>query len=406
MDIVVLSRLQFALTVAFHFLFVPLSIGMIMLMSIFEYKHLKTEDDRYRKLTDYFGNIFIVNYAVGIVTGVSMSLQFGTNWGNYARFMGDVFGGPLAFEALLAFFLESTFTGVFIFKKHKMSPRFRFVTVFLIALGTSISALWIITASGFMHNPVGYTLSAAGDKAILTDFFALLTNPYAWYMLVHNLTAAYLLGAVMVLSISAAKLRDPATPLEDREVFALGTGIASKALLAFSLLMPVIGYNYMTYITPIQPAKIKMIQGEIANLGVSGGLQSLVNISFLIMVTLGVLFILLALYTIIFYKRYLSSQTLQGVSKHLWWTPFLAINVGWIVTEVGRQPWVVYGLMKTADGVSTGVPLSQVIFSIVTILLINVGLVLIAVILTLAQIKKGLGHDKYKYILEHQEGGA
>ncbi|MGL4382204.1 MAG: cytochrome ubiquinol oxidase subunit I, partial [Bacilli bacterium] len=178
----VLSRIQFAFTVAFHFIFVPLSIGLILLIAIFETLHYKKKNDEYRKLSDYFGNMFIVMYAVGIVTGIAMSLQFGTNWGAYSKFMGDVFGAPLALEALIAFFLESTFTGIYVFRRHNLSPKFRCVTAWLITFGTAISALWIITAAGFMHNPVGYKLAEDQSQVILVNIFSVLLNPYAWYM--------------------------------------------------------------------------------------------------------------------------------------------------------------------------------------------------------------------------------
>lgn len=205
--LVLLSRIQFAFTIIFHFLFVPLTIGLILLTAIFETIHLKTKNPLYRRMADFWGDLFVINFAVGIVTGVVMSVQFGTNWAGYSVFMGDVFGAPLALEALLAFFLESTFAGIWIFKRKVLSAGMRSLVVWMVVLGTTISAVWIITANGFMQHPVGYQLSADGSKVLLTDIFALVTNPYAIYMLVHTLVAAFVLGAFFVIGVSAYHLK-------------------------------------------------------------------------------------------------------------------------------------------------------------------------------------------------------
>ncbi len=205
---VTLSRLQFAFTVMFHFLMVPLSIGLILLVFIFEALYYKTKDEKYKKQANFWGgNLFAINFIVGIVTGgITMEIQFGTNWAEYSKFMGDIFGSPLAFEALMAFFLESTFAGIWIFYRHKISAKFRLVTALMILIGTHVSAVWIITANGFMQNPVGYELAADGSKVILTDFIALTLNPYALYMLIHTITSAYLLGAFFMLGVSGYHL--------------------------------------------------------------------------------------------------------------------------------------------------------------------------------------------------------
>lgn len=412
LDLVILSRWQFALSIAFHFLFAPLSIGLILMICVLEYFHLKKSDDGYRKLADYFGNIFIVNYAIGIVTGIGMSLQFGTNWSRYSNFMGDVFGAPLALEALLAFFLESTFTGVYIFKRSKMSPKFRLVVTSLIALGTLMSSIWIITANGFMQNPVGYEIAEDGSKVILTSIRELVLNPYAWYMLVHTVTAAYLLSSMFVISVSAYKLLRKDTPEEEKELFAKTTKIAAVVLLIFSISMPAIGYSYMNFIAPLQPAKIAALSGETSTditeaesfageeasyVPVPDNLVPVVNVAYVVMISLGNIFILLSLYTLIFYKKYLKSPTLQKIYTVTWILPYIAIIAGWMVTEIGRQPWVVYGLLKTVDGVST-VPLEQVWFSIITIILINILLYVAVIYLTITQIKKSILEMKYSYV--------
>ncbi len=391
MDLVMLSRIQFAFTVGFHFLFVPISIGVILHMAIFEILHLKTGKDDYRKLTDFFGNIFIVNYAVGIVTGIGMSIQFGTNWGEYSTFMGDLFGAPLAIEALLAFFLESTFTGIYIFRRSIMSPKFRFVTISLMTLGTSLSALWIITANGFMQNPLGYELSSDGSRIILVDFMAILLNPYAWYILVHTLLASYLLGAMFIMSVSAMKLLQPNVSKEESEIIGMATKISSKTLLLFSVLISSLGGSYTMFIGLMQETKMDMITG--IDKSTTG---QIVGASFLIMVTLGTIFVIIALYTIIFYKHYEKSTTMKKIYVYIFTLPFIAILTGWIVTEVGRQPWVVYGLMKTSDGVSL-VPTSQVWFSLISVFLVNGVLFVLVMHLSKTQIRKSIFDNKYNY---------
>ncbi len=370
-----LSRIQFAFTVGFHFLFVPVSIGLIFLVVIFEGINLFKKDEKYKSLSNFFGDIFVINYAFGIVTGFTMSLQFGTNWSEYSRFMGDVFGAPLVLEALIAFFLESTFTGIWIFKRNKISDKSRFIVAFLIFLGTNISALWIITANGFMQNPVGYEIIA--DKVVMTDFVALVTNPYAWYMLVHTNVSTFVLGSMVVISISSYKMLKGTDT--EKVIFAKAVKIAFVVLLVCSIFTASWGNIYMNYITPIQPTKIDAL---------SGG-SSFVTTSFFIMVTAGTILILIGLYGTIFTKKFLSSPATQKIFKWMFFLPYIAILTGWIVAEVGRQPYIVYGLMYTSEAVSN-VPVSSVWFSLITIVLLYGILAIACVYLTINKIKKPL----------------
>lgn len=385
--LVLLSRLQFAVTIMFHFLFVPLSIGMILLVAIFETLHVVKKDDKYRKLGDFFGNVFIVQYAIGIVTGITMSLQFGTNWANYSTFMGDVFGAPLAMEALLAFFLESTFTGVWIFARHQITPKFRMITAWLIWFGTSISALWIITANGFMQHPVGYELAADKSHVILTNIWAVLLNPYAWYMLIHTVTAAYLLGAMMVMSISAAKLLSKKVSERDKEFFRSALKVSGISGLVASILVPIIGMSYFSYIgnPDVQPSKVDAINGGVP----------FVTIAFLLMVSVGTLMILLSLFVVAYKDKIIENDSLKRIYKWVFILPYIGINAGWIVTEVGRQPWVVYGLLKTSEGVSE-VPTSEVGFSIAMTVLLYTIIGMAVVYFTLVQIAKPIDSSTYK----------
>ncbi len=392
-----LSRLQFAVTIMFHFIFVPVSIGTILLIAIYETLHVIKKDDKYRKLGDYFGNIFIVMYAVGIVTGVSMSVQFGTNWSSYSTFMGDVFGAPLALEALLAFFLESTFTGIWIVARKKILPRFRMITAWLIWFGTSISALWIITANGFMQHPVGYELASDGSHVILTSIKDLVLNPYAWLMLAHTVTSAYLLGAFVIISVASAKLIKSDTLDYDRKVFKSAFRIAGIVGLIAGILVPSVATPYMSYIAKVQPEKV---------VNLSGG-DSFVTISFLIMVSVGTLLIILAFLLAVLPDKFLNNKSLLKLLKYSFVLPFIGIYAGWIVAEVGRQPWTVYGLLKTSESYSK-VPVSEVAFSIICIVVLYGMLYALVVHLLKVQIARPLGSDKYLYkhrYVDSIEGG-
>jgi cytochrome d ubiquinol oxidase subunit I len=399
-ELLLLSRLQFAITVAFHFLFVPLTLGLALLVAVMETVYYKNKDETWRRMADFWGRIFKINFAIGLVTGLAMTFQFGTNWGAYAEFMGDVFGPPLAVEALLAFFLD------------RSRQKLKAFSMWMVALGTNISSLWIITANGFMQNPVGYKMAADGSKVIMTDFFALLTNSYVWYMLVHTLLSAYLLTAFLIMGICAYHF----LKRSDNEVFKKSFSIAIVIALATAVLLPVLGHGYAQYVAELQPAKgaamdaiwetgssvpMYLIQipdsstgsNSVQLLGIPGlasflytgsfsgtitGLNQIaqdelppvgmVFWSFRLMTILGSLFIIEALIGLYLQKSgklYTSDKYL----KLLMWSiplPYIAITAGWIVAEVGRQPWIVYGLLKTVNGISS-VPISDVLLSIVLI---------------------------------------
>ena len=410
-ELLLLSRLQFALTVAFHFLFVPLTLGLALLVAVMETVYYKKKDETWRKMADFWGRVFKINFAIGLVTGLAMTFQFGTNWGAYSEFMGDVFGPPLAVEALLAFFLEGTFFGAWIFLDRNRQ-KLKAFSMWMVALGTNISALWIITANGFMQNPVGYEMAIDGGKVIMTDFIALLTNSYVWYMLVHTLLSAYLLTAFLIMGICAYHFLKK----NNNDVFRKSFSIAVIVALVTAVLLPVLGHGYAQYVVDVQPAKgaamdavwetgssvpMYLIQvpdastgsNSIELLGIPGfasflytgsfsgtitGLNQLpqdelppvgmVFWSFKLMTMLGFLFIaeaLAGLYLQKSGKLYMSDKYL----KLLMWSiplPYIAITAGWIVAEVGRQPWIVYGLLKTANGISS-VPISDVLLSILLI---------------------------------------
>lgn len=376
----ILSRVQFAFTIAFHFIFVPLTVGLIILILVFEIIYYKKNDERFKKLSNYFSDIFLINYAFGIVTGIAMTVQFGTNWAGYSYAMGEVFGSPLILEAIMAFFLESTFNGIWLFRRNKLSKKLRLITVSMITIGTTLSALWIITANGFMQNPIGAEWE--GTRMIITDFAKIVFNPYAWYMLIHNHTSAIVLSGFVVLAVSSWHLLYGKE--EDKEIFKISAKFAAWALLISSILMPVIGNSYMNFITPIQPTKIDMITGA-----ASGGLETVVRIAFGVMVGLGFVFLAISIYTIVFFERYLKSPTLQKYYIYLVPLPYIAIITGWMVTEMGRQPWIIYNIMKVSDGISQ-VPVNQVWFSVISITIFYAILFVMDYILTIVRIKKGI----------------
>ncbi len=376
----VLSRIQFAFTIAFHFVFVPLTVGLILIIVIFEIRHYKTKDEKFKKLSNYFSDIFLINYVFGIVTGIAMTLQFGTNWANYSIAMGDVFGSPLVLEAVIAFFLESTFTGIWLFRRNRISPRLRLITVSMIALGTTLSALWIITANGFMQNPVG--ASWDGARMTLESFSEVVFNPYAWYMLVHNHLSAIVLSGFVVLAISSWQLLYGKE--DSKALFKTSAKYSAWVILISAILIPITGNSYLNFLNGIQPTKIAMITGE-----VSGGINTVVKIAFGIMVTLGTIFVVISGYTVIFLEKFSRSTTLQKIYMYLVPLPYIAIIAGWMVTEMGRQPYIIYGIMEVSEGISI-VPVSQVWFSLISITVFYGILFVLDYKLTMSRMRKGI----------------
>jgi cytochrome d ubiquinol oxidase subunit I len=399
-----LSRLQFALTIAFHYLFVPASIGLVFFAAIFETGYFFTRKPEYKSLSNFWSEIFLVVYVVGIATGLAMPIQFGTNWSKYAVFMGDVFGSPLAFEALIAFFLESTFAGIWIFKRNKIGPGLRLATVWLIALGTAISAVWILTANAFMQHPVGYELAADGSKVLLANFGQLVTNPYLFWMFFHNHGGALLVGSFIVLGVSAHCMKDGPRPAFRKSVnAALVVGLVS------ALSLPALGDSYGKYLATAQPLKAAIILGQLKSDG-QGGLApdatsaaslpvdlsslpelpnaDLVRGAFIAMVVLGVLFVLLML-LFTFRRRLLWESPFFGKAA-IWLTPlgYLAVICGWIVAEAGRAPWIVYGLMSVRDALSS-VPVASVAFSLFLMVALYALLFAVALKLIVRAVRRG-----------------
>ncbi|MEE9512518.1 MAG: cytochrome ubiquinol oxidase subunit I, partial [Anaerolineales bacterium] len=204
MDPVTLARLQFTITCVYHFFFVPLTLGLSILIALMETMYVRTGNELYKRMTKFWGKLFLINFAMGVVTGIVMEFQFGMNWSEYSRFVGDIFGAPLAIEALLAFFLESTFLGIWIFGWDRLSPRLHAAAIWMVAIGSNLSALWILIANSFMQEPVGYAIE--NGRAVMTSFFALLSNPHVWVQFPHVITSGLTTAAFFLLGISAYHL--------------------------------------------------------------------------------------------------------------------------------------------------------------------------------------------------------
>lgn len=411
MDVLWLSRLQFAMATMFHFIFVPLTLGLSILVAIMETKYVRTGDPVYKRMTQFWGKLFVINFVLGIVTGITLEFQFGTNWSRYSAYVGDIFGSLLAIEATLAFFLESTFLGAWIFGWDKLSPKMHAACIWLVAAASNISALWILLANGFMQHPVGYVLQ--NGRAELESFLAVITNGFAWQQYVHTLSGAFALAGFFVMGISAFHLLRK----NETDFFTRSFRLGSLFALIFSVVVATQGHHHAQEVTRIQPAKLAAMealwetpkegegapmyllvlpdeeneQNAIEALGIPGGLSFLAHgsftapvqglkewpkedrppvlvtfLSFRAMVGLGTLMIALAAWAWLSRNRLEQSSTLLRLLPYAIPVPYLAIEAGWMVAEVGRQPWIVYGLMRTADAVSP-VATSQVAFSLVAL---------------------------------------
>ncbi|MBF0502092.1 MAG: cytochrome ubiquinol oxidase subunit I [Candidatus Riflebacteria bacterium] len=405
MDVLLLSRFQFAFATMVHFLFIPLTLGLVILLALWETQYVLTGDETYKKMVKFWGKIFLINFALGVVTGINLEFQFGTNWSRFSSYAGDVFGSLLAIEATVAFFLESTFLGVWIFGWTRISPRLHALSIWLVALASNVSAFWIIVANAWMQHPVGYVMR--NGRAELEDFFALITNVFAWHQCIHTLCASYILAGFLVMGVSAWHLlQNPESVLFSRS-FAYGAGFS----FLLSLVVIAQGHLHGEHVAHVQPAKFAAMESlwetktwapvtalvipsedEEKNLfeflAIPGtlsflafrtpeaevkGLKAwpkderppvlLTSMGFRIMLFLGFLFPLLSGFA--WFKRH-SISNYPRFMKLLVFAiplPYLAIQSGWIVTEVGRQPWVVYGLLRTSKAVSP-ISVSQVAASL------------------------------------------
>jgi cytochrome d ubiquinol oxidase subunit I len=394
MDALILSRWQFAVATFFHFIFVPLTLGLSILIAIMETIYVKTGSEEYREMARFWGRLFLINFALGVVTGITLEFQFGTNWSRYSRYVGDIFGSILAIEATLAFFLESTFLAVWVFGWNRLSPRLHAMCIWLVALASNLSALWIIIANAWMQHPVGFTIR--NGRAELSDFWAVLSQPFAIQQYLHTISGAYILAGFVVMGISAYHL----LRRQHTSFFTKSFRMALNFALIFSIAEVVQGHYHGGKVAEIQPTKLAAMEahwetkkgapmylflipdekneGNLVEFGKLPGALSLlafhstqaevkglkeypleerppVTLTFLafrLMVVLGFLFVILTV--IGWFKRDKLESSPRFLKVMLWAIPlpYLALQAGWVVAEVGRQPWIVYGLMKTRDAVS------------------------------------------------------
>ena len=436
MDALLLSRVQFALTTVYHFLFVPVTLGLSIFVALLETGSLVTKTyamrDRLRKLAKFFGGLFLINFAMGVVTGIVQEFHFGMNWSEYSRFMGDIFGAPLALEALTAFFLESTFLGLWMFGWDRLSPKLHCLTIWIVALGSNLSAFWILTANSFMQHPVGYAIS--NGRAEMTDFLALVTNPYVHGEFGHTLLAGVSTAGFLVLAISAWKL------LYDRESRA-AFELSLKAAVVYTLvgLMGTmgVGHFHTQYLAEANPMKLSAMEalwetenpapftvmavinedehkndmaieipalfsfmlynkpeGEVK--GMNDLHQELVAkygqgdyypdvtglfFSFRIMIGAGGLMAAItALLGLLAWRgRLLDFPIVLKLVQVLFFLPFIANSVGWYIAEAGRQPWIVVGLQKTAAAVSPNLTAGEVGLTIAGFTAVYLVLIAVAI---------------------------
>ena len=440
MDVATLSRIQFAITIMFHYLFPPLAIGMGAFLVFLEARYLKTRDVQYEAATKFWVKIFALNFALGVASGIVMEFQFGTNWAVFSRYVGDVFGSALAAEGIFAFFLESGFLAVLVFGWDKVSARVHFFATLMVALGSIFSAIWIVVAISWQQTPAGFVIrdfvTPAGivKRAELTDFWKVVFNPSAMDRLVHVLIGAFVLGSFFVLSISAFYL------LKNRHVdFArksFTTALVVAAVASVAILIS--GDSQGRLVARYQPAKLAAMEGIFKsteagapmhifgipdaksgtvhwNVEIPGLLSFLVHrdfskpvpgldrfepdtppvalpfFSFHIMVGLGICFVVLTWYAVwsrlrgkLFDRKWLLWIFVFSVIG-----PFAANELGWITAEVGRQPWTVYNQLRTADAVSRSLDASQVVGSIIMFGVIYALLFVLWIYLLNDKIQKG-----------------
>ncbi len=425
-----LSRLQFAVATFFHFLFVPLTLGLSILIALMETRYVRTGDEDYRRQARFWGKIFLVNFALGVVTGITLEFQFGTNWSRYSKYVGDIFGSLLAIEATTSFFLESTFVAVWALTWDRLSPRLHCLTIWLVAAASNLSAIWILTANAWMQHPVGYVLR--NGRAELENFWAIITQPFGWQIIFHTLTGAYILSGFFVMGVSAYHLLREQHVSFFTKSFRLGLIFA----LIFSVAEVVQGHIHGGEVAKLQPAKLAAMEAlwetqagapqtlflipdeknerNLVEIGRIPGLLSLLAhhdpkavvkglkdfpqeerppvlltfLAFRVMVGLGFLFVFLTAIGWLLRDRLIVNPLYLRVMLYAIPLPYIALQAGWIVTEVGRQPWIVYGLMKTREAVSP-IAASQVGVTLVGFLVVYGLLGLIAFYLMATFAKAG-----------------
>ncbi|MDX8431579.1 MAG: cytochrome ubiquinol oxidase subunit I [Candidatus Algichlamydia australiensis] len=454
MDVVILARIQFAMTIAFHYLFPPLSIGLSLMLVIMEGLYLKTKNPLYKRMTQFWMRIFAISFALGVATGIVMSFSFGTNWARYSRFVGDVFGSALAAEGVFAFFLEAGFIGLMLFGWNRVKPGVHYFSTIMVSLGAHFSAVWIVIANSWMQTPAGFKIVGEGldAKAIITDFWAMVFNPSSMERLFHVIMGCWLTGSFIIVSVAAYYIIKRRHLDFSRATMKIGliTGMAGLLLQLYS------GDQTARGVAKNQPEKLATLEGvfkteeytpfnligwvdmtkkKVYGISVPGGLSFLVYHKFKpavpgldnfpekdwpnvpvvfqtyhIMIMMWGAMFLLAMLGIIYWRRgtlWNSKWTLRAMVLSIG-APYIANQAGWFTAEMGRQPWIVYHLLRTAEGVSKSVASNQILGSILMFIVIYSFLFALFIYLMDHKIKKGPdeeGADEKLYSDPILEGG-
>lgn len=427
MDALSLARLQFAVTTVYHFFFVPLTIGLSILVAVIQTIYFRTGNELYKRMAKFWGKLFIINFALGVVTGIVQEFQFGMNWSEYARFTGDIFGAPLAVEALLAFFIESTFLGVWIFGWDRLRKGVHLASIWLVAIASNLSALWILIANSFMQEPVGYAIKTVTlpdgstvQRAVMTDFFALISNPNLRVQFPHVFFSGLLTAGFFIIGVSAWHLWRRS---KNHEFFMRSMHIGVVVAAVASLMIAINGHTQAQHMVKSQPMKMAAAEAlwnsedpaafSLFTIGDEPGrrdvfairIPALLSIlayntptgevkgindlqreyeekygpgdyvppvaftywTFRTMVGLGFLMIAVSWFTLfrVMQRRLEQTRWLLRILPYMIVVPYAANTAGWLMTEVGRQPWIVFGLQQTAEAVSPNVTAEMVLLSLV-----------------------------------------
>jgi len=436
MDVEILSRIQFAFTISFHYIYPPLSIGLGLVMVIMEGLYLRTRNPLYETMARFWTKIFALTFGIGVATGIVMEFEFGTNWATYSRYVGDIFGSALAAEGIFAFALESGFLGILIFGWNRVKPPVHFIATVGVWLGSMFSAVWIVVANSWQQTPAGYHIVGEGmdARAEITDFWAMVFNPSSVDRMLHVWVGAFLAGAFLIMSVHAwYLLRNRHVELSKR-AFKIALAVATVSSLAQLF----IGHHSADGVAHNQPAKLAAFEGHFDSLGVADlylfgwvnkkeqtatGLKIPAGLSFLLhqdfetpvkglnafpeadrpgavnavfqfyhlMVAIGMFLIALTLFACwqwwrgkLFDRRWLLLVFVWAVLP-----PQIANQAGWFAAEMGRQPWVVYGLLRTSDALSRTVTANQVWFSLIMFSVIYALLLVLFLYLLNKKIKHG-----------------
>ncbi|MBW3069934.1 cytochrome ubiquinol oxidase subunit I [Actinomyces sp. 594] len=464
LDSLDVARWQFGITTVYHFILVPLTIGLSPLVALMETLHLRTGNEQWRTATRFFGNLLLINFALGVATGIVQEFQFGMNWSEYSRFVGNIFGAPLAFEALLAFFMESTFLGLWIFGRDRLSPKLHNLCIWMVALGTNLSAFFILAANSWMQHPVGAVVNPDTGRAELDGvggFFEVLGNKILWVTVAHVLASAFLVAGTLILGVSAwwmIKATRAGQDFEARHLWRRMTRFGAVTMVIAGILTAGSGHIQGQIVAEEQPAKMAAAEMlcetesgagfTVAAFGscADGTAKHLITVpyvysfmatndpnaeimglndaqelyaerygdgvdytpnemitfwSFRLMIGLGMLAVAIGVVALWLTRRdrLVDSPLLGKIALWSMWLPFVAASFGWIMTEMGRQPWVVVPnladpvsqvYMLTADGVSTVVSPGTVLASLIGFTLLYAALGVVWFLLLRRYVREGV----------------